>query len=299
MRRIFSISLLACALAAPSSGQSSAGAVPVAPAAGAPTAAAGKVGPVVKSVTLEVGKRSIRQYETENPKAVIIFGSGDGGWSYFEEKICLYLQKHGYWVVGLDFHDYASADYTLEKLKKDFTAISKAARTDAKGPDLPLIWGGWSMGAEQAVPAAAELKETFPVRGLLLVAPGERGRYGLHWQDRMGIAPKGVNTFGVVDFAEKLGKIKVAQFHPGLDLLDSISWLDKLKAPHKLWTLPRSLHNFDGASDAFLKQIKEGMDYLLAAEEAERAVPAAPDVVVPVVPVPPPAAGVEAAPPGK
>jgi len=44
-----------------------------------------------------------------SPKAVIIFGSGDGGWSQIENRVCTFLQQNGFHAVGIDFRKYAIA----------------------------------------------------------------------------------------------------------------------------------------------------------------------------------------------
>src|ERR1700712_3751532 len=40
--------------------------------------------------------------KTEPVKAVVLIGSGDGGWSYWEEKVCQHLTTLGCAVVGWD-----------------------------------------------------------------------------------------------------------------------------------------------------------------------------------------------------
>ena len=42
------------------------------------------------------------------PKAIIIFGSGDGGWGQIENRVCTFLQQNGFYTVGIDFRKYAA-----------------------------------------------------------------------------------------------------------------------------------------------------------------------------------------------
>src|SRR6516225_1832779 len=70
------------------------------------------------------------------PKAVIIFGSGDGGWGQIENRVCRFLQQNGFYTAGIDFRKYAATDYDLDVLVSDFTAIAAVAATRAGNPGL-------------------------------------------------------------------------------------------------------------------------------------------------------------------
>ncbi len=109
------------------------------------------------------------------------------------------------------------------------------------------------MGAEHSLPAAA-VRSARPagLHGLLLVAPGPRGRYGLRTSDKLGFAPTGEGTFGLSDFAPQLKGLRLAQLHAGLDPLDSIDWFKDLQFDLRLWKFPRAFHDFSNANDKCL-----------------------------------------------
>jgi phosphatidylglycerol lysyltransferase len=199
------------------------------------------------------------------PKAIVIFGSGDGGWSGVETRMCQALAGWGCLVLGVDFNKYAKTDFSEEVLTADTAAIVGAAWPDSSKAIPPLILGGWSMGAEVSVPTAAALKGGLKERlaGLLLVAPGGRGRFGLRVADRMGLAPSGDGTFALADYGGRLGSIRVAQFHASRDILDSTSWLRGLTASHRLFTMPKAFHDFGGVSAEFRAMLIEGLAWIL------------------------------------
>jgi phosphatidylglycerol lysyltransferase len=207
-------------------------------------------------------------------RGLFVLGSGDGGWSYWETRAAEHLARRGWAVAGVDFARYAETDFTQAILAGDYaTLVAELARRagTARGegePTPPVVYGGWSMGAEHSLPAAAVLK-TRPktLRGLLLVAPGERGRYGLHTADKLGIKPTGPGTFSLADFAGQLGGLRLAQLHAGLDPLDSTDWHHGLNLDLKLWTYPRAFHDFDNASDAFLALVDEALAWVAARQE--------------------------------
>lgn len=203
------------------------------------------------------------------PKALIIFGSGDGGWRQsWEDRVASFLSSRGYGVAGVDFKAYSATDYSREILGQDTLLIAAALREHLGAPNAPLVIAGFSMGAIQAVPAAAyvvthHLAGSQKLAGLLLCAAGERGRYGLRTSDTLDVVPTGPNTFAITDFSRALDGLRVAQFHGEGDLLSSTAWLNRLTAPHRLWQLPNGFHSFGGAGDKFLLQLSEGLSWVL------------------------------------
>jgi hypothetical protein len=100
-------------------------------------------------------------------------------------------------------------------------------------------------------------------QALLLVAPGERGRYGITTSDLMGIPPHGEGSFAVRDLAPVLSSLPVAQIHGTLDPLDSTEWLAQLKASHRLYTIKAEGHSYGDAGSEFLYVIVEAARWLL------------------------------------
>lgn len=203
-------------------------------------------------------------------RAGVLFGSGDGGWSYWEERVCRHLCARGFAIAGIDFRAYAGEPYTVEQLREDYRRIAAELRRRAnpKGVES-LVYGGWSMGAEQAIPAAAR-RATRPagLRGFLMVAPGARGRYGIELPDQLGLAPRGDDTFSLKELAPASADLRFAVFHGSLDLVDDLDWQRNLALDYHLWTVPRVFHDFAGAGDEFLTGVDEAMNWLLDAAKA-------------------------------
>jgi hypothetical protein len=237
--------------------------------------------PATEPIALTRGTFEIAWYQPA-PLAVrglFVLGSGDGGWSYWETRLARHLASRGWAVAGVDFALYAATDFNQEILAADFARlVAELARRNTPpadapqtstpaqpAPPLPVIYGGWSMGAEHSLPAAAVLSaRPAGLHGLLLVAPGPRGRYGLRTADKLGIRPTGEGTFGLADFAPQLKGLRLAQLHAGLDPLDSIDWFKGLQLDLRLWKFPRAFHDFSNASDKFLALTDKAIDWLLA-----------------------------------
>lgn len=196
------------------------------------------------------------------PSALILFGSGDGGWGSFEERVCQELQSKGYTVFGIDSADYAKTDYDLATIQADYSTIVQKG-LDAYKTDVPVIIGGWSMGAAQAVAACGGPNPPPGLVGMLLVSPCSRGRYGLRVSDRLEVLPTGPGTFALSDFVYRLNDIRIAQWHAGNDTIDSTAWLADLRTAHREYDFPNVWHDFGGAIPEFLDQLAGSVAWIL------------------------------------
>lgn len=228
-----------------------------------------------KSLDLARGPGKAHLYRHgEVPKAVIVFASGDGGWTDWENQMADWLADAGWWVAGLNCRAYAQSDYDADLLSEDFQILAKSL--DAP-PGTPVFYGGWSMGATQAV-AAAGTSRPPELKGLLLMSCGARGRYGLRLKDELGISPSGEGTFGLNEFNDSLDGLRIAQFHGSADFISSTAWIRSLEQTTALYELPSYNHGFDGPDVSFRPHLLKGLGWLLgddtlAPENFHRALP--------------------------
>lgn len=201
--------------------------------------------------------------KTPRPRALIIFGSGDGGWGGWEETVSETLRKNGYQVIGIDSADYARTDYDLPTLQSDFRQIADKFLAPYGSNPPPLLEGGWSMGAAQAIAVAGGPNPPRNLKGLILASPLSRGRYGLRVSDQMNVLPTGPGTFAVRDFAPSMNHLRIAQWHALNDVIDSRAWLQDLKDPHREYDLPHAGHNYNQASESFLHDLLNSLQWIL------------------------------------
>ncbi|WP_166647022.1 phosphatidylglycerol lysyltransferase domain-containing protein [Prosthecobacter fusiformis] len=233
-------------------------------------------GPTPKaSVQLTHGMAKIRLYEPDEipPRAIVIFGSGDGGWSPWEDSVAHWLRGHGAYVVGFDLRAYATKDYDQRTLGLDMAALAAEATRRCEGAEVPIIYSGWSMGAVQAVAAAGGKERPASLAGLLLFSADSRGRYGLREKDELGITPQGPGTFGLSEFNAAMKNLRVAQFHGGADFMASTAWVQSLKSPKALYLVPGANHGFDGPDDSFEEWVARGFNWVLGDNGASSAPP--------------------------
>ena len=200
----------------------------------------------------------------KSPKALIIFGTGCSGWSYWEERVCCKLQAEGYEVLGIDFARYSQFDYDLGILEGDYQRIIDFGLKAAGNHPLPVVLGGWSTGAEQAVAVAGGPHPPSGLVGLLLVSPGSEGGYGSYATNYINWDTPASKLFKLADFDSHLSDLRIAQWHAQLDPLDSSAWLDSLSAPHREFVFNHAIHDYRGACDDFLNRLSKSVSWILS-----------------------------------
>jgi phosphatidylglycerol lysyltransferase len=204
----------------------------------------------------------------KDPAAIILFASGDGGWDGLEDAVARTLQARNYEVIGIDSVKYATTDYDLATLQSDYAKIAEAAELPYGVHAPPLIVGGYSMGAAQAIAVAGGPRPPTNLKGLLLVDPCSRGRYGLRISDQMNVLPTGAGTFSMNDFSGTMGHLRVVQWHADKDAIDSRAWLVSLTAPHKEFDFPNAGHDYNNDRKDFLGQLADSVGWILSQPRA-------------------------------
>jgi type IV secretory pathway VirJ component len=200
-------------------------------------------------------------------KGIIILGTGDGGWSYWEENTARHLAQQGFVVGGWDCRKFADTrSYDQAQLSAGFKSAVAAVIKRCHGPaNLPVWYAGWSTGADQSVAAAAAAVGDRPAHlvGLLLAAPGTRGRYGITASDLLGVTPEGPDTYALAEMVPQLSGLKIVQFMAGLDPLDDEECMASFTGPKLEVRLPEMLHDMDGAGPEFLSELDKAIAWTL------------------------------------
>ncbi len=207
-------------------------------------------------------------------RAVLVFASGDGGWTYWEDRACRRLARNGCYVLGIDTALYSALAATANRpvtqagLAADFEQISEAAPRPLLADDAPVLWGGVGGGAAQAVAAAALTPPPPRLAGLLVANLRSRGRYGIGWTDRFGLPIRGGATFALADLAPSLGTLRVAQLQGtgSAAWLDHASpaWLAAVPGPHREFDFPVEWRHVGRATKTCLDTLDTALDWLLA-----------------------------------
>ncbi|MCC7300698.1 MAG: DUF2156 domain-containing protein [Verrucomicrobia bacterium] len=226
--------------------------------------------PPLTQVTLTHGDFDIRLYATEggDPRALVVFGSGDGGWSAWEHGVATWLKEANLAVVAFDLKKYSAEDFDQPTIAKDMAAVAAFAAKSLHAEGIPVLYGGWSMGAAQAVAAARGTNRPPELAGLLLMSLDSRGRYGIRAPDLVGITPTGPGTFDLNEFNHDVRDIRVVQYHGTADFMAQTTWIRLLKSPHQLYLLKGMNHGFDGLGPEFESVLLDGVSWALGDDSA-------------------------------
>ncbi|MFZ4483069.1 MAG: AcvB/VirJ family lysyl-phosphatidylglycerol hydrolase [Chthoniobacterales bacterium] len=219
----------------------------------------------IATVPTSRGEFSVGIFPAAHPaRGLVLLASGDGGWTDFEEKISRTLAERGFSVAGWDCRKYADlGTYDRARLLEDANAALAQAAKSVEEKNLPILLVGFSTGAEQVVALASGEDRPASLAGLLVMAPGDRGRYGITLSDLMGLPPTGPDTFALKDLRKGLKGLRIYQIHGEHDPLDQTEWLDGLGVPHQLAVYPDGWHQFKGGPPDFLAMVAAGASWIL------------------------------------
>jgi dienelactone hydrolase len=116
-----------------------------------------------------------QDHATNQP--LVLFASGDGGWSPFCADVAAHIAATGITVVGIDVKSYlvnfASPQKPVlaEDLTRDYDTIARLARAQT-GIDVkaPVVLAGWSLGASYSVIVATQPEFSVPVSRIVAIS---------------------------------------------------------------------------------------------------------------------------------
>ena len=121
----------------------------------------------------------LQLYQQENAanQSLVLFTSGDGGWSPFCADIAAHIAAGGITVVGIDVKEYMTTFATPqrplapEELTRDYDAIARISLSrpgvDSKAP---VVLAGWSLGAGYSVLVASQPRFSVPVSRIIAIS---------------------------------------------------------------------------------------------------------------------------------
>ncbi|OLC53635.1 MAG: hypothetical protein AUH92_05565 [Acidobacteria bacterium 13_1_40CM_4_69_4] len=135
----------------------------------------------------------------EQPRAVLLFISGDGGWSNFDKTLVQILAEHDISTIAINTLKYFWHEKPPDQVAGDLKKLVEICRRAG----LPLLAGGYSFGAEvmPVVLDRQDLKGVFA--GLILISPGPNASFEVSMLDWLRTKEKST-PYKVVDHARAL-----------------------------------------------------------------------------------------------
>jgi predicted alpha/beta hydrolase len=217
----------------------------------------------------------LQLYQQENAKnqQLVLFTSGDGGWSPFCADIAAHIAAKGMTVVGFDAKTYLTTfatpqkPMTEEQLTRDYEALARTALArPGIDPKTPLILAGWSLGAGYSVLVASQPDFGVPVSRVVAISLPEYGE--LAWQPADAIiyithgTPHEKN-FDVHPFLKKLNQTPIVFLNATDDdtapLRDAKSLYEAAPGAKRFYAVKARGHHFEGGEQEFYQDLDAGL----------------------------------------
>lgn len=135
----------------------------------------------------------------ERPRTILLFISGDGGWSNFDKTLVQILAEHDVSTVAINTLKYFWHEKPPDQVAADLKRLVAICRRDG----LPLLAGGYSFGAE-VMPVVLDRPDLTGVfSGLILISPGPHASFEVSVLDWLRTKEK-PTPYRVVDHARAL-----------------------------------------------------------------------------------------------
>ena len=217
----------------------------------------------------------LQLYQQENAKnqQLVLFTSGDGGWSPFCADIAAHIAANGMTVVGFDAKTYLTTFATpqkpmsTEQLTRDYDVL---ARTALARPGIdqktPPILAGWSLGAGYSVLVASQPDFGVPVSRVVAISLPEYAE--LAWQPADAIiyithgTPHEKN-FDVHQYLKKLNQTPIVFLNATDDdmapLRDAKAMYEAASGAKRFYAVKASGHHFEGGEKEFYQDLDAGL----------------------------------------
>ena len=213
------------------------------------------------------------QQEHAGNQPLVLFTSGDGGWSPFCADIAAHIAATGVTVVGIDAKTYlvsfASPKNPVapEDLTRDYDTIAEASRAlagvDAKAP---VTLAGWSLGAGYSVMVATQPELTFPVKRIVAISLPMYGELAWKPSDSIIYVTHGTPHEKVFDVHQYLRKLKQtpivflnATNDDSAPFGEAKSLYEATPGTKHLYAVKARGHHFEGGEKEFYEDLDQGL----------------------------------------
>jgi dienelactone hydrolase len=230
----------------------------------------------------------LQLYQQENAanQPLVIFTSGDGGWSPFCADIAAHIAANGITVVGIDAKEYLTnfaspqKPVSPEALTHDYDAIARIAIAQA-GVDgkAPIVLAGWSLGAGYSVLVGSEPQFSLPVSRIVAISlpiydelawkPSDAIIYVTHGRPHE-------KAFDVRDYLKKLNQTAIVFLNATSDSTAPFSEAQALyetaSGAKHFYAVKARGHHFEGGEKEFYQDLDLGLATQQIADKSDNKV---------------------------
>lgn len=216
---------------------------------------------------------TLHLYQQANPKAqpLVLFTSGDGGWSPFCADVAAHIAATGKTVVGFNAKEYLTTfassqkPVTPEELTRDYGEIIDAALArPGVDPKARVTLAGWSLGAGYSVLVSSD--DVLKARLSRVVAISLPNYSELAWKptDALIYITHGTpreKVFEAQNYLPKLTPLPLVMLNATNDdtspLAEAQSLFDKATGPRRFFLVRANGHHFEGGEKEFYYDLDE------------------------------------------
>lgn len=213
------------------------------------------------------------QQEHAANQQLVLFTSGDGGWSPFCADIAAHIAATGVTVVGIDAKTYLvnfaspQKPVTPEELTRDYDSIAQQAIVRPGINDkAPVVLAGWSLGAGYSVIVATEPELTFPVSRIVAISLPMYGELAWQASDSIIYVTHGTPHEKVFDAHQYLKKLKQtpivflnATNDENAPFREAQSLYDATTGTKHIYAIKARGHHFEGGEKEFYQDLDQGL----------------------------------------
>ena len=234
----------------------------------------------VKHSTFQATIRSgpalnLQLYQQENAtnQPLVLFTSGDGGWSPFCADIAAHIAATGITVVGIDVKEYLvnfaspQKPISTEQLTRDYDAIARQAIAqpgiDSK---TPLVLAGWSLGAGYSVIVASQPEFSVPLNRVVAISLPAYGELAWKPSDAVIYITHGTpheKVFDARQYLKKLDQTPIIFLNAINDdnapFREAQSLYEATPGAKRFYAVKASGHHFEGGEKEFYQDLDLGL----------------------------------------
>jgi len=211
------------------------------------------------------------QQTNASSQPLVLFTSGDAGWSPFCADIAAHIASSGKTVVGVDMKEYlvkfASSQKPVspDQLASDYDDIIKTAVSQPNvDPKARVVLGGWSAGAGYSVLVACDPRLTARIDRVVAISLPIYNELAWKTADALIYITHGTPHEKVFDSRQYLTKLSgtpIAIFNATMDDTSPFRESQKLFAvatgPKHFYAIKATGHHFEGGESDFYRALDE------------------------------------------
>ncbi len=223
------------------------------------------------------------QQEHATNQLLVLFTSGDGGWSPFCADVAAHIAATGITVAGIDAKTYLvnfatpQKPLSIEELTHDYDTIAKRAVAQP-GVDnkAPVILAGWSLGAGYSVIAASQSEFTLQVSRVVAISLPSLGELAWRPEDSIIYFTHGTpheKVFDVHPFLKSLKQTPIIFLNATSDknapFREAQSLYDTTPGAKYFYAVKASGHHFEGGEKEFYEDLDRGLSLPQIADKSD------------------------------